>query len=155
VSGSGPWRTWRRAGAIAVLVGALALHGTLLVRGGSDPHKLFGFRPFNESDTWQAEIVRVGADGSRRAVHDGTWAYDWDDLVAARKLRSPWRGQHAPAGADAVVDFLDRALEWVIDRIPDDPDTVALEATVVLTRNGRGPEIVSLRSPERPLPEQP
>lgn len=143
---------WRRRVAAVVLVGALVLHGGLLVRGGSDPHKLFGFRPFNESDTWQADIVRVDADGVRRPVQDGTWAYDWDELVGARKLRSPWRHGHAPAGADAVVDLLDRALAWAIVRIPDDTDTVVLEARVSVVRNTRGPEVVVLRSPERPLP---
>jgi hypothetical protein len=143
---------WRRRAAAVVLVGALVLHGGLIVRGGSDPHKLFGFRPFNESDTWQAEIVRVDGDGVRRPVQDGTWAYDWDELVGARKLRSPWRHSHAPAGADAVVDLLDRALEWAIVRIPDDPETVALEATVSVVRNTRGPEVIVLRSPDRSLP---
>jgi hypothetical protein len=134
-----------------VLVVALLLHGVLLVRGGADPHKLFGFRPFNESDSWQADIVRVTADGERRPIDDGTWIHDWDDLVATNKLLRPNRLRHASAGADATIDFLARALDWVIDTAVD-PDTVALEATVVVYRNTRGPEVVELRSRIRPAP---
>lgn len=129
-----------------VLVGALAVHGTLLVRGELDSHKLFGFRPFNESDTWQAEVVRIHADGSRHPVSDGTWAYDWDELVGTRKLQGLHRLRHASAGAPASVDFLDRALDWVVDNIPDDPDTVALEARVTVYHNTRGPDVTVLRS---------
>jgi hypothetical protein len=129
-----------------VLVGALCLQAVLLVRGGADPHKLFGFRPFNESDAWQAEVVRIHGDGTRHPVTDGTWVYDWDELVDVDKLRGLDRRRHASAGADATIDFLDRALAWAVDRIPDDPDTVALEAHVTVVRNTRGPETVVLRA---------
>jgi len=60
--------------------------------------------------------------------------------------------RHAAAGAPASVDFLDRALDWAIAHIPDDPSTVALEATVTVVHNGRAPEVVHLRSAERPPP---
>lgn len=136
----------RRTAAKIVLVGALCLQAVLLVRGGSDPHKLFGFRPFNESDTWQAEVVRVHEDGSRHPVTDGTWPYDWDELVDVAKLRGLDRPRHASAGADANIDFLDRALAWAVDHIPDDTDTVALEARVTVVRNTRSPETVVLRA---------
>jgi hypothetical protein len=136
----------RRRAAKIVFVGALVVHGALLVRGGSDPHKLFGFRPFNESDVWRAHIVRVQADGARLPVDDGTWAYDWDDLVGAPKVQGLERTRHASAGAPAGVDFLDRALDWAIGQIPGDPDTVALEATVTVSRNTGQPEVIVLRS---------
>lgn len=128
-----------------IFVGALLVHALLLVRGGDDPHKLFGFRPFNESDVWQAEIVRVHADGSRHAVDDGTWQYDWDELVGVSKLQRLGGFRHAAAGAPASIDFLDRAMDWVLDNIPDDPDTVALEATVTVIRNAGPAEEVELR----------
>jgi hypothetical protein len=136
----------RRRAAKLVFVGALLVHGVLLVRAETDPHKLFGFRPFNESDSWRAEVVRVHADGSRIPVDDGTWAYDWDELAGTPKLRNLGRLRHASAGAPASVDFLDRALDWAVGNIPDDPDTVALEATVTVFHNSRGPETIVLRS---------
>jgi hypothetical protein len=143
---------WRRTAAKTVLVGALCLQAFLLVRGGTDPHKLFGFRPFNESDVWQAEIVRIHEDGTRHPVTDGTWVYDWDELVDVAKLRGIERPRHASAGAAANLDFLDRALDWAVDHIPDDPDTVALEARVTLVRNARAPETVVLRAERSPAP---
>jgi hypothetical protein len=136
----------RRGAAKIVVVGALLVHGVLLVRAEADPHKLFGFRPFNESDAWRAEIVRVHADGSRIPVDDGSWVYDWDELVGTPKLKNLARLRHASAGARASVDFLDRALDWAVDSIPDDPETVALEATVTVFHNTRGPETIVLRS---------
>lgn len=136
--------TKRRRAAIVVV--ALLVHATLLVRGGSDPHKLFGFRPFNESDTWQAEIVRVLTDGERRPIDDGTWAYEWNQLVGTSKLQNPQHLRHASGGADATIDFLQRALDWIVDHTPDDPDTDHPEARVVVYRNTRGPEVHVLRS---------
>ncbi len=142
----------RRRAAVAkvVFIGILVLHAIVLVRAESDPHKLFGFRPFNESDTWQAEIVRVTADGDRLAIDDGSWVYDWDELVGTAKLTGPGRTHHAAAGADAIVDFLDGSLEWTLENIPDDQVTVALEATVTIHRNTRGPEVIVLRSERSP-----
>lgn len=133
-----------------VLVLALVLNVALLVRGEFDPHKLFGFRPFNESDTWQAEIVRVHTDGSRHPIDDGTWEYDWDELIGVARLSGVTRLRHAVSGGPANVDFLDRALDWAVDHIPNDHDTIALEARVTVFRNTRGPEVTFLRS-EREL----
>lgn len=133
-----------------MLVAVLSIHAFLLVRAGSDPHKLFGFRPFNESDTWSAEIVRVTADGERLAIDDGTWKYNWDELVGTPKLAGPDHTRHAAAGADAIVDFLGRSLDWVVENIPEDRSTVAIEATVTIHRNARGPELIVLRSERSP-----
>jgi hypothetical protein len=144
---------WRRRAAKVVFVTALVVQGSLLVRGGADPHKLFGFRPFNESDTWKADIVRVHSDGTRVPVGDGTWVYDWDELIGTPNLRQIDHLRHASDGARASVDFLERALDWAIDHIPDDAETVALEATVTVFHNTRGPEVVVVRSRERGLDE--
>jgi hypothetical protein len=135
----------------AVLIAALSMQAVLIVRGSSDPHKLFGFRPFNESDTWQVEVVRVLADGSRRPVDDRTWEYDWDDLVGMRKLQGIDRLRHASAGAGASIDFLERALDWALDHIPNDRDTIAFEATVEVFHNGRGPQVTVVRSVRDPV----
>jgi hypothetical protein len=135
----------RRALAKATIVGVVSVQAGLLIRGGDDPHKLFAFRPFNESDTWHAEIVRVVGDGSRRPVDDGSWIYDWDTVVGQGRVQHLDRDRHADSGARASVDFLDRALVWVLDHIPDDHDTVALQATVTVVHNTHAPEVVVLR----------
>lgn len=130
-------------------MGVVALQAVLVVRGGFDVHKVFGFRPFNESDTWQADIVRVTADGDRLPVDDGTWGYEWNALVGDPTLRSPWQRRHASGGADSVMDLLDRALAWVADHTPADTETVRLEATVSVSRSARPPEIHVFVTAER------
>lgn len=139
----------RRTAAAVVFVGAIALHASLIINGGYDPHKRFGFRPFFESDTWQAEIVRVTADGDRLAIDDGTWPYEWNELVDAVKLTSPWRTRHANGGGRATVDLLDRALDWLAENTPDDRATVRYEATVVVVHNAGEPFVIELVGIER------
>jgi hypothetical protein len=112
----------RRAAAKAVFVALLVLHGALVIRALDDPHKLFGFRPFNESDAWTAEIVRITVDGARRPIDDGTWAYEWDELVGTPKLTRPERFRHV----------------WY-------------EATVTVVRNAGDPETHVLRKGPRDL----
>lgn len=128
----------------------LVVHGGLLVRSYADPHNFFGFQPFNESSTWQAEIVRVTADGERISV-DEPWpgGYDWDDLVGWRVLQRPERLKHAYSGLDATLDFLDESLDWVATHTPRDTETLYLEASVTGYRNTRGPEHRLLRSDVR------
>lgn len=132
-----------RAFVVIVLVGQAGL----IVRSYADPHNFFGFQPFNESSTWQAEIVRVDHTGGRTPIDD-PWpgGYDWDDLVDWGVLQHPERLEHAYSGLDATVDFLDEALDWVADHTPDDLETRYLEATVTGYRNTRGPETRVLRS---------
>jgi hypothetical protein len=140
------WRSERRVAAKVVFVGALTLQAVLVLHGLSDPHKRFGFRPFNESDVWSAEIVRVHSDLSRHRVDDGTWVYDWDELVGASKVQHLEGPRHASAGARASVDLLERALDWAVDHIPDDHDTIALEARVTTFHNTRGPQVIVLEA---------
>ena len=142
----------RRRLAAFVLVAAIALHAALILNGGSDPHKRFGFRPFSESDTWQAEIVRVTVDGDRLAIDDGTWPYEWNELVGTVELSSPWRTRHASGGARTTVDLLDRALDWLVENTPRDRATLRYEATVVIVHNAGEPSIIELVGAERDPP---
>ena len=151
ISSSGERSSARRLVAVFVLVAAIVLHAALILTGGSDPHKRFGFRPFFESDTWQAEIVRVTADGDRLAIDDGTWPYEWDELVGAIKLSSPWRTGHASGGARGTVDLLDRALDWLADNTPRDRATLRYEATVTVVHNAGEPFTIELVGAERDL----
>lgn len=129
-----------------VLVGQVGL----LLRAYADPHSFFGFQPFPESSTWEAEIVRVTVDGRRVGI-DEPWpgGYDWDELVRWRVLERPDRRRHAYVSFDASIDFLDEALDWVADHTPRDTETLYLEANVEGTRNTRGPVRLVLRTDER------
>ena len=133
-----------------VIIGQLFL----VARSYDDPHNLFGFQPFNESSTWQVEIVRVTADGDAIPI-DAPWpgGYDWDELVDWRTLQDLDRGQrHAYSGLGTMLDYLGEALDWVADNTPADDETAYLQATVVAYRNTRGPEIHVLRSHDRDRP---
>lgn len=135
-----------------MLVGSVALHGALILTGLADPHKRFGFRPFNESDTWQAEIVRVTADGQRLAIEDGSWVYEWNDLVGAGKLQSPGQARHAAGGARSAVDLMQRALDWLVENTPADLEAIRYEATVTFVHNRGVPTTVELVGAERMSP---
>lgn len=135
-----------RAARLVVIIVVVAQLG-LIARSYVDPHNFFGFQPFNESSEWQADIVRVTADG-RRIPIDEPWpgGYEWDELVEWRVLTGPDRRSHAFSGIGATLDYFDEALQWVADHTPDDHETLYLEAEVTYWRNTRGPQFVTYRT---------
>ncbi len=136
----------RRVIALAVVV----LQVLLVVRAYSSDHDQFGFQMFPESSTWQAEIVRVAADGTRVSI-DEPWpgGYQWEALVTEGGLRHPAGRHHADAGIDSQLAFLAAALDWVAANTPDDTETEYLEASVTYWRNVDGPLHMVLRSDRR------
>ena len=82
-------------------------------------------------------------------MDEGTWPYEWNELVDTNKLASPWRTRHAGGGARATVDLLDRALDWLAENTPDDRATVRYEATVVVVHNAGEPYVIELVGVER------
>ena len=134
------------------VAGMLAVQVGFAVNGYREPHKFFAFQPFNESSTWQADIVRVTWGGERLPVDDGWGDYQWDELVDMAALKSPATLRHAYMGVGATVDFLDDALDWVATHTPNDRETRYLEATVTYFKNTRGPTVTVLRSVERAAP---
>lgn len=140
---------WRRRAIGGFIIAVLTVQVGFAINGYRDPHKFFAFQPFNESSTWQADVVRVTWDGERIPV-DGPWAgYEWNELVHMSALHSPSRLRHAYMGVGATVDFLDQALDWVASHTPGDTETRYLEATVTTYENTRGPTVTVLRSDER------
>lgn len=134
----------------AFFVLVVLAQAVLIVRSYWDPHNFFGYQPFNESSTWEAEIVRVTADGERIPISE-PWpgGYEWNELVDWGVLEDPGERKHAYSGLDVAVDFLGEALDWVADHTPRDTETRYLEAEVTGFRNTRGPEEFVLRSDER------
>jgi hypothetical protein len=120
-----------------------------VARGYRSEHKEFAFQMFPESSTWQAEIVRVTADGDRVPVTRPWSGYRWDELVAGRGLTRPDVRHHADAGLDSQLAFLAAALDYVADNTPRDHETRYLEARVTTWHNTDGPEVTVLRSNER------
>ncbi len=147
-----PLRYWLpRVFFAAAVVGQLAL----IHRAYDDPHKRFGFQPYNESDTFRAKIVRVTRDGDRIPVTRPWFGYRWHELVRSRGLGRAHRLRHAGSGARSVITFLDAALDWVADNTPRDDETLYYHARVVYYHNTRGPHFVELESKRRALAEAP
>jgi hypothetical protein len=140
---------WRVRAAAACFLVAVGGQVAFALNGYRDPHKFFAFQPFNESSTWQADIVRVTRDGERVPVDENWGGYDWNTLVDMSALQNPDRMRHAYMGVDATVDFLDAALDWVAANTPADHETRYLEARMTYHRNAGSAEHVVLRSRDR------
>jgi hypothetical protein len=132
-----------------VFVGVLAAQLFFLVRAPHDPHKHFAWRPFNESDEWRAEVVRVTVAGARVPVEEPWAGYTWSELVQVRGLAVPRPWKHAASGARSVRVFLGEALDWVAAHTPNDRETLYYEARFEWKHNRRGPFSATLRSRER------
>ena len=136
-----------------VVLTVIAAQLAFVVRAYFADHREFGYQMFPESSTWQAEIVRVTADGTRIPISDRWNGYRWGDLVTSRGLSSPSVRQHADAGLDNQLAFLDAALDYVAEHTPDDTETQYLEAVVTTWHNTDEPDVVVLRSADRSLAE--
>jgi hypothetical protein len=132
-----------------VVAAVVVLQLGLVVRAYGSDHREFGFQMFPESSTWQADVVRVTADGDRIPVTRPWSGYRWSELVDSRGLARPDIRHHADAGLDNQIAFLDAALDWVADNTPRDHETLYLEATVTTWHNTDAPETTTLRSPRR------
>ena len=132
-----------------VFVGVIVLQLGFAVRAYWAPHKEFGFQMFPEASSWQADIVRVTADGDRVPVDQPWFGYQWSELVPDRGLSTPWRRRHADDGLDNQLAFLREALDWVAANTPSDTETRYYEATVTTWFNMREPRTTRLVSPDR------
>src|SRR5258708_19154030 len=93
-----------------VFVGVIVLQLVFVVRAYSAPHKEFGFQMFPEASFWQAEIVRVTANGERVPVDQPWFGYKWNELAPDRALAYPLVRQHADDRLGHHLAFLNEAL---------------------------------------------
>lgn len=135
-----------------MFVGLIALQVTMVVRAYWAPHKEFGFQMFPESSEWQADIVRVTADGERHPIDEPWFGYEWNDLMPGRGLYSPWVRHHADAGLDNQLQLLAEALDWVAANTPRDTETIRFEASITVWPNLGDPEQRELTSDDRVPP---
>ena len=135
-----------------MFAGLVLVSLAMVVRAYSAPHMEFGYQMFPESSEWQAEIVRVTADGERLSIDEPWFGYEWRDLVRGRSLTFPSRRHHADAGVANQLEFLAEARDWVAANTPDDPETVHYQAAVTVWPNLGEPEYLTITSQERDLP---
>ena len=127
-----------------MFVGVLLLQALFVVRAYWAPHNEFGFQMFPEASRWQAQVVRVTADGERIPID-----HTWSERVTVRGLGHPGYAQHANNGLASQIAFLGDALAWVAANTPADHATRYYEATVTEWHNDDPPVVTVLRSPER------
>jgi hypothetical protein len=132
-----------------VVVAVVAVQLGLIARGYWSDHKQFAFQMFPEASTWQADVVRVTANGRRVPIEEPWSGYRWDELVQDRGLRYPGVRHHADAGLDNQLAFLESALDWVAANTPRDSETRYLEARVTSWHNDDSPEVEVMRSGPR------
>lgn len=144
----------------------LALQAALVLSAERRPDRAFGFRMAAESSTVVVALSRElrAPEGATDAVvvvsvkdgewvaHDGTGKprrIEWRDRVHEPELATFDTAVDATAGAVATVARLQAALDDVATHTPDDTETRALLADIVVQRNGREPYAVHLRSVPR------
>lgn len=135
-----------------MFVGLVLLSLTMVVRAYRAPHMEFGYQMFPESSEWQAEIVRITADGNHVPIGEPWYGYEWRELVRGRGLTVPERRHHADAGIDNQLEFLTEALDWVAANTPDDPETVRYVANVTVWPNLGDARTLTITSEERDVP---
>jgi hypothetical protein len=119
---------------------------------------IFGFRMFPEASTLEIHLSRVVRGSAVPAPH-GEWSavdatgqrrhFSWHDRVRDPTLGSIDVRVFASYGLDAQLARLGRALDDVASHLNDDAETERLEADVVVSKNGRDPEAVTLFSHAR------
>ncbi len=147
----GGGRGWRRAAAAIFFAACVLTQLVFVVRAYDHPHNLFGYQPFPQSSTWDAQIVRVLRDGRRVSIRNGWEGYRWERLVRDRGLSHPFVHHRAHNGIESTLAFLQDALNWVALNTPRDRETVRFEAEVHAVRNGHRDERYQLVSVERDL----
>ena len=157
-----------RIGARAVLVAFWLLgQAALVVTAGRRADAAFGFRMFSESTTLSITLSRevqapTGEGTVVIPIEDGSWTasdrtgllhrFAWSDRVVDPIVGTLGVTMQAAYGGAAQLERLQAALEDVATHTPEDADTHALVADVVLRRNGREPQNLRLISAPRTLP---
>ena len=139
----------------------LAFQLTMIVLAHSRDDKRFGFWMFAESSNFHARLYRELAQGERIIVPGGVWVantdghepvvYEWSRLVREFSLGNLERWVHAPTGLAVTLTYFHHALDFVIDRIPADLETVQLHMEISYSKAGGPVEQVMLSSKRREI----
>ena len=143
---------------VAFAAAWIAVQVGLVVSAGWRADGIFGFRMFPEASTLQIQLARVTS-GGQRSAPGGEWSardqsgqlrhFAWRDRVRDPVLSSLDVRVFAAYGAATQVARLQRALDDVVDHIPEDEETLRLVAQVTVWRNGRDPVTTTLESHPR------
>lgn len=117
----------------------------------------FGYQLYHEWSEYKFELFRTVKDG--RAVpiaQSGAWIvnapsgrireYRWSDMVNTPRIQRPGSDtfQYANRGMTVTTRRIKGALDYVIDNIPHDRETVRISATITYFYNSRNPQRVEI-----------
>ena len=132
---------------------------TMIVTAHTRDDKRLGFWMFAESSNFNAVLYRELENGQRVRVPHGVWTvqgrsgepitYQWNRLVREFHLGYLEEWVHAKTGIHVTLKYFQNALNFVIDRIPEDRDTVQLHLSVRYSKAGATMEEVVLSSKRR------
>ena len=150
-----------KASRVVVATGWIALQLTLVATGGLREDRLFAFQMFNESSTLKVHLYRrlKSPAGVLSPVALGEWdargldgsvhRVRWRDHVKPIELGLFDRTLHASYGVQAQLSRWRAALDYVATHTPEDAETDALVADVMVVRNGHERSMVRLTSVPR------
>jgi hypothetical protein len=132
-----------------------------IIKAHFNPDKRFGFWMFAETSRYQAQLYRQLRDGRVVKTPNGRWAvqteagrqvYAWNRFVRDFGLYNLERWKRAKVGFAVTLKYLQYALDYVIDHIPADRETVKLVLRIQY-RKAQGPwQQTTLESRTRELP---
>jgi hypothetical protein len=128
----------------------------LILTAGLRSDAIFGFRMFPEASTLRIQLSRELEGGAVVPAPRGEWAardsagqlrhFSWRDRVRDPVLAAIDADVFASYGVVAQLARLQHALDDVADHIPEDDETVRLQADVAVSLNGREPTPARLTS---------
>lgn len=121
----------------------------------------FSYQMFAENSYFHATLWRELADGTRVRTGAGSWTviaadgrtvgYRWPTFVRDFNLAVLDRRVRARTGIGVTLAYLDHALDYVAERIPEDRETVRLVMVVRIEKAGGERREVELASRTRVL----
>ena len=136
----------------------LAIQAAFIVKAHFSPDKRFGFWMFAETSEYTATLYRITKDGTKLKTKNGRWrvrtegrrkTYSWDRFVRDYRLYNLESNKRAKGSMSRTLKFLDAALDFVADRIPDDQETRQLVLEITYSKAGNEPQKTVLESKVR------
>ncbi|MCZ6676142.1 MAG: hypothetical protein O7E52_02710 [Candidatus Poribacteria bacterium] len=155
------FRAVRQFGILTFCTAYLLIQAAFIIQAHFAIDKRFGFWMFAESSRYKAELYRLLKDGRLVKTRNGKWSvragdgqkvsYSWQHYVRDFGLRNLEKLKRARVGMEVTLKYLQYALNYVIDRMPEDQETVKLVLKVQYKKAGGLWQYATLESRSRAL----
>lgn len=155
------FKTIRKFTILAFCGAYLLVQAFFIIRAHFHVDKRFGFWMFAESSRYKAQLYRQLADGRLIKTRNGKWVvtmadrrmaiYSWDDYVRDFRLNNLEKVRRAKVGMDINLKYLQHALYYLDEHIPEDQETVKFILKVQYRKAGGPWQHLTLESKSRDL----